>query len=114
MYGPHRIFYTVTTDDECNFNVHMLANQGNKIKLPTPNCMDSECILKIVNFDIENELDTLEHVLLITKLLCKLFVNCLDGTTRRMLERVLICLEVAKHLLELTRNKDDSHCMVVV
>ena len=43
-FGPHNIFFTVMPDYECNICACMYANQGNEIKLPIPDCTDSECI----------------------------------------------------------------------
>ena len=43
-FGPHSIFFTVTPDDECSFNVRMYANNGKHIYVPQPDCSESECV----------------------------------------------------------------------
>jgi hypothetical protein len=44
LFGHHRIFFTVTLNDECNFSVCIYANQGNEINLPTPDHTDANGI----------------------------------------------------------------------
>ncbi len=95
-FSSQSMFFTVTLHDDCNFCVQMYANQGNEIILPAADCTDSECVQ---DFDLRcrKAFHTLEHVLLIIKLLCKLCVNYQDGSTRRIVAKGLECLESVKH-----------------
>ena len=100
-FGPPSVFFTITPDDVCILCVHMYANQGNKTKYQLM-IAQIQNAFKILNFNIEKELDTLEHCCMVSKLPCKLFVNSQDRTTRQSVTRVLVCLQDVKHLLELT------------
>jgi hypothetical protein len=94
--------FTVTPDDECTFCIRMYANQGKEINIPTPYCIDAECIQDL-NIAIKKELNTLEHVLLITKLPCKLSWDYKK-----------YCNKGISMFVEPMKNKADLHDMVIV